>query len=103
MRLNEYLIEEKYRYYNNCVNWDKHDVDKSGGLSDMIDSSDDITRNEFLRNVDMNDMRALEQDLGYTRTFKMENDYHVKYYKSKLHGKLVYFFTHSAIEYVFTG
>jgi hypothetical protein len=31
----------------------------------------------------------------------MKRDFHVTYYAGRLHGKRVYFFKHSAIEYVF--
>jgi len=95
----------KYFYYNNCVNWDRDYVDSEGGLSDMVDNAIDITRSTFVRHVDKDSLAVLEKELGYER-FKrrgltMANDWAVQYYRSKLHGTTVYFFKHSAIEYVF--
>lgn len=95
-----------YKYFNNCVGWERSDVDSPGGLSDMIDMAIDISRETFLKNVDKDDMKNLEKDFGYANNSKngltMVNDYHVSYHRSKLHGKRVYFFCHSCIEYIFT-
>ncbi len=95
-----------YRYFNNCVGWDSSDVNNPGGLQDMIDKAIDITRETFLKNVDKEELKDIENNLGYVNNAKhgliMANDYHVKYYRSKLHGKRVYFFVQSCVEYVFT-
>jgi len=97
-----------YRYYNNCTNWKRSDVNSTGGLQDMIDMAIDITRETFLKHVDKDDVKKLENDLGYVQSSRnyngltMANDYHVTYHRSKLHGKRVYYFNHSSIEYVFT-
>ena len=90
-------------YYNNCVGWDTHDVHCEGGLIDMIDNSRKITRQVFVKNVNKEEMCNIEFDLGYGSWLKMKDDYHVSYHKSKLHGEKVYYFRHSAIEYVFKG
>jgi hypothetical protein len=96
-----------YAYYNNCVNWPRHDVFREGGLSDMIDTAIDISRRTFRKHVLLDDLIEAEGLLGYERHYKngltMAGDYHVSYHRSKLHGKRVYYFSHSAIEYVFTG
>ena len=97
----------KYRYFNNCVNWNRADVSREGGLSDMIDNAIDITRETFLKHVDRSDLDNLENDLGYSKHPKqgltMAGDFHVSYHRSTLHGKRVYYFRHSSIEYVFKG
>ena len=71
----------------------------------MIEEAQDITRRTFLNHVDGKDRRDLETQLGYSLTrdggLTMKRDYHVSYHRSRLHGQTVYFFTHSAIEYVF--
>ena len=89
-------------FYNNCVNWDRKDVDS---LSQMIQDEVQITRRTFLKHVDREQMKELEADLGYedhySKGLTMARDWCVGYYKSKLHGKIVYFFRYSAIEYVF--
>jgi hypothetical protein len=99
-------IYMKYQYYTNCVNWPRADVFREGGLSDMIDNAIDISRRTFLKHVDRGRLEALEMMLGYEnhprRGLTMAGDYHVSYHRSKLHGKRVYYFRHSAIEYVFT-
>lgn len=94
---------EPFVFYNNCVNWPSNDVHREGGLTDMIDQAIDITRDTFLTHVDKDQMKEIENQLGYGPWLRMKNDYHVSYHRSKLHGKTVYFFKHSAIEYVFVN
>lgn len=94
----------EFTYYNNCVNWPHKDVD---GLSDMIDAARDITRKTFLKHVNARSRGDIEGMLGYAphdprAVLTMARDWAVSYHKSKLHGKTVYFFVQSAIEYVFT-
>lgn len=95
----------KLRYYGSCVGWKRSDVHAEGGLSDMIHNARDITRRTFLKYADADDLLAIEEALGYETHWKkgltMAGDFHVSYHRSKLHGKTVYFFTHSAIEHVF--
>lgn len=91
-------------FFNNCVNWSPSDVTTEGGLSDMISEARDITRRTFLKHVDREERIRIELDLGYAlrgKDLTMARDWHVSYSRSKLHGRRVYFFTHSAIEYVF--
>ena len=98
-------MEQKYTYYRNCVGWPGNDVDEPGGLCDMIGDATSITRQTFLQHVDRDDLRACEESLSYeqhpSRGLTMAGDCYVSYHRSKLHGKRVYFFCHSAIEYVF--
>ena len=94
------------KFYTNCVNWPRDDVHEPGGLCDMIDEALDISRKTFCRHVDRDERETVEQCLGYdlngrTGCLTMARDYHVSYHRSKLHGERVYFFKHSAIEYVF--
>lgn len=94
------------RFYRCCVDWPENDVDEDGGLCDMIQSGTDITRSTFLKHVNRDDLRDREDDLGYEQHaangLTMAGDWHVSYHRGVLHGKRVYFFKHSAIEYVFT-
>lgn len=96
-----------YHYLNNCVNWPRYDVHRKGGLCDLIDDRIDISRRTFLQHVDREQLRELEQDLGYAdhhrRGLTMAADWHVSYHRSKWHGKTVYLFRHSGIEYVFSA
>lgn len=91
-----------FRYYSNCVSWPQDDVNSEGGLVDMISAGQHISRQTFLRNVDAAQLKEMEDQLGYGSWLKMKNDPHVSYERSVLHGRVVYFFNHSAIEYVFT-
>lgn len=93
------------RYLNCCVNWPSGDVSAPGGLNDMIEASIDVTRRTFLKHVDKDDLRFLGAALSYEPHPKlgltMAGDWAVSYHRSKLHGKTVYYFRHSAIEHVF--
>jgi hypothetical protein len=96
---------KKCHYYGNCVGWPLGDVHCPGGLIDMIDSAQDITRKTFAGRADQKDLKMLEKMLGYathhSQGLTMPKDWHVSYHKSTLHGRTVYYFRHSAIEYVF--
>jgi hypothetical protein len=96
---------KRFVYYSNCVGWPRNDVHKPGGLIDMIDNAQDITRHTFVGHVDQKDLQMSEKMLGYathhTKGLTMAKDWHVSYHKSKLHGHTVYYFRQSAIEYVF--
>jgi hypothetical protein len=97
---------EPLRFYRSCVGWPDNDVNCDGGLCDMIQAATDITRQTFLRKVHRQDMKDWERELGYSDRndggLRMAKDWHVSYHRSVLHGKTVYYFQHSAIEYVFT-
>lgn len=92
-------------YFNCCASWDPKDVHADGGLCDMIDEAITLTRRTFLAHVDRKGLAKVEAMLGYathpSQGMTMAGDYHVSYHRSKLHGERVYFFKHSAIEYVF--
>ena len=90
-----------YTFYCSCVYWSKGDVDSPGGLCDLISQARTITRSTFLRHVSRSSLRELEAVLGYSAWFPMSIDRCVTYYRSKHHGEVVYYFRHSAIEYVF--
>lgn len=97
----------RLRFYSSCVGWPGEDVHAAGGLCDMAASAVDVTRRTFLRCVDREDRIQLEHELGYashgSRGLTMRRDWHVSYHRACLHGQAVYFFRHSAIEYVFTA
>lgn len=93
-------------YIGKCVEWPTDDVYSDGGLCDMIDQALEISRRTFLKHVGKDNVRELEEQLGYESRpqegLTMAGDYHVGYFASKLHGRKAYFVTHSAIEYVFS-
>lgn len=88
-------------FYCDCVGWDRNDVNCEGGLSDLIDNRIEIKRAAFVLNVDKEDREELEKNLGYSKDFRITQDYHVEYFRSKHHEAVVYGIQHSAIEYVF--
>lgn len=94
-----------FKFYNSCVSWPQNDVQEKGGLTDLVDKATEVTLETFLKYVERDELAEIEEQLGYCRNAKhgltMANDWHVTYQKSKHHGECVYFFTHSAIEYVF--
>ena len=94
-----------YNYYQCCVGWPSRDVHAPGGLCDMIDGAIGTSRRTFLAKVDKVSMQEMELGFGYALHHKhgltMSADWHISYHRSKLHGKRVYFFKHSGIEYVF--
>lgn len=89
-------------FFNTCVAWDHDDVP---ALNDLIDAKVPITRRTFRRHVDLDDLARVERSLAYERHprqgLTMAGDWHVGYFRSKLHGRTVYGFDHSHIEHVF--
>jgi hypothetical protein len=80
-----------------CVN--AHDEDE---LEYIIENSKEITFHTFIRKVGTWETVKLAKSLGYDRSFKIQDDPCVSYYKSKLEDeRVVYFLCHSGIEYIF--
>lgn len=98
---------KRMHYFDNCVGWNPKDVWNKGGLSDMIDNATDVSRKIFLKHIDLKEIETMAENMGYAAHYKngltMAGDYAISYHRSKLHGKRVYYFRHSAIEYVFTN
>ena len=90
-------MHDKY-YYGNCVNF----PDPTPDLVAMVESGVRITRRTFLRYVNKNNLKAVENELGYPMgDLTMAGDWCVSYYKGTLCGKQVVWFNYSSIEYVF--
>ena len=99
-----------FRFLTNCVN--------AGGLpfmtyarageaiNQMKDAATQVTRKTFMQHVNREDLRELEDQLGYARHYKqglvMANDYHVSYWKGVFAGEPCFYFDHSLIEHIFT-
>lgn len=71
-------------------------------ITDMVDSSREITCKTFFRHVDRKEVSLM---LGYSlhklRGLTIRDDYTISYHKSKYRGKPCYYLVWSAIEYVF--
>lgn len=98
-------MKKNYVYHRQCTSFSHTEAHKPGNLIEMIDNNLEITRETFLRQVDRDDLSSIAKELGYedhpSRGLTMKNDYHITYHRSKLYGKTVYYFRHSAIEYIF--
>lgn len=99
-------MTERLIFTCDCVGWPSHDVEREGGLIDLIDSARDIGRARFVALTDPESRLEIEDALGYARRkgnrgIAITDDYHVRYCTGMLHGTKVAFLVHSAIEYVF--
>jgi len=86
----------KRPYFCNCVSWSP---DQMPALEALIERGEEIQRSEFLKLVNPADQRKIEAGLGYDRHLKMEDDWHVRYFRDPASG--IPFFVHSAVEHVF--
>jgi hypothetical protein len=93
-------VGKSFKYLVNCVGcsssptWVRY-------LNAMIDTSTEISTRTFQKHCDYED---IERQLGYGRDIGLwlSTDWHVGFYKSTFGGLPVYYFVHSAIEYIFT-
>lgn len=85
-------------FFSTCVRWPPH---LHGAKDFLDDQGQKITREEFLPLVNRAHMRRIEKDLGYDRTQKIEDDWHVGYFLEPETG--IPFFVHSATEHVFAS
>lgn len=94
---------QRLKFFSDCVHWPEGQVDD---LTAMIRAGKDITRATFLKRVDPEEMKELEEHLGYERDSRrgltIAKDYYVAYYKSTLRGCPAVYFVWSAIEHVFS-
>jgi hypothetical protein len=94
---------KRLSFFSDCVSWPEDQVDD---LNAMIEAGKEITRATFLKSVDPEEMRRLEEQLGYERDprkgLTMAKDFHVAYYRSTVRGCPAVYFVWSAIEQVFT-
>ena len=90
-------MSKRFTYYGNCVGWNPSDL-KS--LEKLIDKEKEVEYSELAANVskeELDDVFPMYEGCPLT----LEKDWHVRYFKSVLHGKPCYMVRHSAIEYVF--
>jgi len=94
---------KRLRFFSDCVHWPEGQVDD---LKAMIEAGETISRAMFLKNVDPQEMKELEERLGYERDprkgLTMAKDWAVAYYRSTVRGCPAVYFVWSAIEHVFT-
>ena len=86
------------KYYNNCVNYTNLKE-----LDAIVGQEKEISRKEFVENVDEASRIDLENSIRGKSTFPIEEDWGFKYFKSKgLRGESIYFIRNSGIEFVFS-
>jgi hypothetical protein len=110
------LESHEYRYLTNCVN-----CGDGTAINDMVDTAKDVSRQEFFRHVPLSELFSTGLGEHYAWTpmqcyqagvdyglvarnrggLKWKNDWAIHYYKGTYNGQPCYFFTHSAIEYIF--
>jgi hypothetical protein len=81
------------KYVGRCVELNKE------GIEHMVEHSQEITLEEFRRHAE--DLERLTAMLGYSSSFPIENDWHVRYFKSHYRGRPCVYMDWSAIEFVF--
>jgi 8-oxo-dGTP pyrophosphatase MutT (NUDIX family)/GNAT superfamily N-acetyltransferase len=87
----------EYEYYANCTAYPN-----LSDLEEIIENAKEILITTFKKKIGDENFREFSAMLGYDKHLRIENDYHVSYYKSKdLNGDTVYYVKHSAIEYIF--
>jgi hypothetical protein len=94
----------EYIYWRSCTGFPVCGREYEA-LVDMIDRNIQITRRTFLKHVSREDLDLSSDCLGYAKHpsqgLTMAGDWHISYHRSKYMGKTVYYFRHSAIEYIF--
>jgi hypothetical protein len=92
-------VKQKLIYHTNCVQA------RGREIQDMTSENMSVTRRTFLEHVDRDSLRDVERSLSYAvhprQGLTMAGDYHVSYHRSQYRGRPCYYFSHSAIEYIF--
>lgn len=88
-----------WRYRTNCTD------STSFAIVAMQDAAREVTRQTFLKYVDLDSLHAVEDILGYERNARhgltMAQDGYVTYHLSEYRGRSCAYFRHSAIEFIF--
>lgn len=88
-------MKTKY-FHTTCVN-STYEL-----ITDMTDQAKEISWRTFAKHIGgIQEFRNHSQQLGYDNFLKMENDYHVSFFKSYYNGKPCVYHTWSRIEHVF--
>jgi len=85
------MSTRNFRYETCCVNANGQDI------SDMVDSSKNITWETLLKHVNIEEIEMILPNENPT----LKKDWAVSFHKSKYQNKKCYYICHSAIEYVF--
>lgn len=91
-------IDTPLPWFSACPDWPR---DRLPALEWLCDNGIETSRADFLTHVHPGRMRALERQLGYRADLKMEEDWHVRYFRSP--DGAARWVLHSAVEYVFSS
>ena len=86
------------RFLNSCP---QIPPSKGEALNRALEEGTQVSRITFERRIGKAAAGALNRALGYNRNFPIKRDWHVRYWKVKLAGCLVYLMQHSAIEHMY--
>ena len=84
----------RFRYLGSCPGLD------GAALYEMILEARELSRAAFLRLVEAGELEEIEWELGYRPDFRMANDWHVGYWRSRYKGRACAYFTWSGMEFV---
>jgi hypothetical protein len=86
----------KMTYQTNCVS------SNGSSITKMVESSKEITFSTFSQHCDYKELAtSLGYAFGNQKGLHLQDDYHVRFFKSKFNGKKCCFVVQSAIEYIF--
>lgn len=109
----------QYRFVTSCVG-----CDDGQKIRDMVETSQDVSYEEFMRNVDLNDLLMMtpagmykwspqllrraglspedvEAYKAQRSNLRLRDDWAVHFHKSTFEGSPCYYMDHSRIEYIF--
>ena len=90
-------LNENYEFDYNCVN-----PKDEGELDYIIDNMEEISVDEFLKNVSLEEVNnSLMYGMKYNTKEQLKKDWSVRFHKLNEKDINVYVMVHSAIEYVF--
>ena len=86
------------RFLNSCPHISEEQGEE---LRQAMENGTQVSRITFERRIGKAAAGELNRALGYNRNFPIKRDWHVRYWKVKLDGCLVYLMRHSAIEHMY--
>jgi len=108
-----------YRFVTNCMGCDSGEK-----IRKMVDSATEVTYDEFMRHVDLNDLLTMTPASMYAwspqalkraqfssedaeayrsqrSNLRMRDDWAISFHKGKFEGRPCYYLDHSRIDYIF--
>lgn len=92
------MAKRSLPFFSNRENWPGN----VAHLNDLIEGSIEVTSRSFFANVKVEEVRLLQEEIGYRKGSPIESDPLVTFHRGKIEGKWAYYFVWSAIEFVFT-